>query len=313
MKRKLSARSGFTLIELSFAIAFISVLLITIALITSEIVTLYRRGYAIKTVNAVGRDLIDDFTGAVTDSPPASISSFCGNYDSTTAGSSLANCNADGGNYSVFQQYYAKIRISVDGDESDKTVPVNGVFCTGRYSYIWNTGYLFNNTFYKHEDGSNLSDLRLALRLKKESDSSTRTLTDFRLIKIKDTSRSVCTSVFDADNYRRYPRSNEVLQTPEISGVKVIEISYDLSDEPVELLSKSDNDLALYDFVVFDPAQVASTGRLFYSASFILGTINGGVDIMTSSNFCKAPSTFSADFSYCAINKFNFSIQASGS
>ena len=51
-------RSGFTLIELSFAIAFISVLLITITLITREIVSIYRKGYAIKTVNQVGRDII---------------------------------------------------------------------------------------------------------------------------------------------------------------------------------------------------------------------------------------------------------------
>ena len=50
--QKKGTKKGFTLIELSFAILFISVLLITLTLIASEIIAIYRKGYAIKTVNS---------------------------------------------------------------------------------------------------------------------------------------------------------------------------------------------------------------------------------------------------------------------
>ena len=68
--RSSAKRKGFTLIELSFAIAFISVLLITVTLITNEIVSIYRKGYAIKAINQSGRDLIDDIQNSITESPP---------------------------------------------------------------------------------------------------------------------------------------------------------------------------------------------------------------------------------------------------
>ena len=110
----------------------------------------------------------------------------------------------------------------------------------------------------------------------------------------------------NADNY--YPPSTQILSPPR-NGIKFTET---LASAPEEMLKDTDAALALYDFVLFEPARVTTTGRLLFSGSFILGTVTGGVDIMTSSNFCKAPSNFSADFSYCAINKFNFSIQASG-
>ena len=77
----------------------------------------------------------------------------------------------------------------------------------------------------------------------------------------------------------------------------------------------SAGNLALYDFKVFPPVRNESTKHIFYSATFILATLRGGVDIMASENYCTDRSlagTLVTDFNYCAINKFNFSMRATG-
>ncbi len=317
-------KSGFTLIELSFAIAFIAVLLITITLITNEIVSIYRKGYSIKTVNQVGRDLIDDFTSSIKASPPANIAAtFCNTYDDTTG--ERAACLEDSGQKSVYQQYYTNVKIrnsdaDGDGEDDTKSLPIGGVFCTGKYSYIWNTGYVYGDAYYT-PTGDKVTGLSVVIPsanigYPRTGDGDiTLTDKDFRLLKIEDTSRALCSypikKTDSSSDDRGYGRT--IPATIEGTDLQGFKINYALKTEPVELLSKTDADLALYDLVVFTPAQVASTNRLFYSASFILGTIDGSVDIMTASDFCKTPDNYSnLDFSYCAVNKFNFSTQASG-
>lgn len=322
--QKGNKKSGFTLIELSFAIAFISVLLITIALITNEIVSLYRKGYAMKNVNQVGRDLIDDFTASITASPPANIvATFCNTYTDAAKNA----CIADSGQKSIYYQYYANVSIA-DSDAETKNVPIGGVFCTGKYSYVWNTGYVFGEAYSISGDYSN----GLYVHIPKTSVSFTTseavpddglwygkgTGREFRLLKFEDSKRSICsypiTNPSGDHSERTYNYGSPVtLSASGTADRKGFEITYALSEEPVELISTSDASLALYDLVVFKPAQVANTNRLFYSASFILGTIDGSVDIMTASDFCKTPDNYrNLDFSYCAVNKFNFSTQASG-
>ena len=313
MKKNITTKHGFTLIELSFAIAFISVLVITVTLITNEIISLYRKGYAIKTINQVGSDLIEDVVDSIQASPPAKISAFCDRYPSGSV--SRTNCESNGGSFSVYQQYYTDVIITSGKQDNKKTVPLGGVFCTGKYTYIWNTGYLFGDQ-YRSEDGSPLSSR--ALRVKyKVGDTEGTAPSDFKLIKFEDPTRSTCAwNIYSTDDSIVYPSPSEYLSPRQISGESSVaygfEIPINLNEAPVELLSKSDASLAIYDFVIFPPAQYDVTNKLFFSGSFILGTINGGVNIMTSSNYCESPNTFNSDFSYCAINKFNFGTQASG-
>lgn len=300
-------KRGFTLIELSFAIAFISVLLITVTLITNEIVSIYRKGYAIKAVNQSGRDLIDDIQNSITESPPSSISAFCERYpsgESSDEGGLRGNCIRNNGLYSVYQQFYAD--ASINGG-STKKVPIGGIFCSGKYTYIWNSGYLFNQNFYTFND-SHISPLKISY-VKADNTTVTQTRENFRLIKVEDVSRAICAATIQDS----YPGTTEPLAGPGGQPSSEIVVSYPLTSDPEELLATSDTSLALFDFVVFEPARVASSDRLLFSGSFILATISGGVDIMTADNYCQAPNSFSADFSYCAINKFNFTIQASGS
>ena len=309
---------GFTLIELSFAIAFISVLLITITLITNEIIQIYRKGYSIKSINQVGRDLIDEFQTSIIQSPPASITSFCsskypGNADEQE------DCDGDNSNhgfYSIYQQYYAPVKV-ISGNTANpatKQVPTGGIFCSGKYTYIWNTGYLFNLTDYEFQGSEgNQTELRESNKLtvsyeyQTENGVQTGSKKDFRLYKIEDTSGAICSSTLDDD----YPSPNVQLIGPGGKSSHTINIPFVLPEEPEEILAGSDADLALYDLVVFEPARVGAADRLLFSGSFILGTVSSGVDIMSSNEYCQTPSYFSSDFSYCAINKFNFTIQTS--
>ena len=310
-------KKGFTLIELSFAIAFISILLITVTLITNEVVSIYRKGYSIKSVNQVGRDLIDDFQSSIIESPPSAIDSFCSlKYSEDARG----NCESNNGFYSVYQQFYLNDVHVLNSDEGAKTVPIGGIFCSGKYTYIWNTGYVFNKDgYYYTGSDSNRKDLassdyRLSLSYHLVGESVNKTLRDFRLVKIEDTSREICAKTLTTAN--GYPATNVFLKSPgsvnQMRGNNVITLENALSEDPVDMLKDNDTSLALFDLVIFEPARVSITDRLLFSGSFILGTTTGGIDIMTSDNYCKAPSNFSADFSYCAINKFNFTIQASG-
>ena len=319
-------RNGFTLIELSLAIAFISILLITVTVITNEIIQIYRKGYAIKAINQVGRDLIDDFQTSVIQSPPASIATFCSEryHNDDTQRESCESTN--NGFYSIYQQYYASVKVTSGSDASSaKQVPTSGIFCSGKYTYLWNTGYIYNTKDYEFQgSGGNQTELRNKHKLKikyeyrdantgnivsGDSSSNTDPYKDFRLLKVEDPSGAICSSTLT----NNYPSTAQAIVGPggDAGGFKIT-IPFTLSSAPEELLRKTDSDLSLYDLVVFEPARVGAGERLLFSGSFILGTINSGVDIMSSSNFCEAPTYFDSDFSYCAINKFNFTIQTSG-
>ena len=292
MKNK-KIRKGFTLIELSFAILFISILLITLTLIASEIIAIYRKGYAIKTVNSVGRDLIDDFSSAVSQSPPASMISFCDIY----SGDQKNNCINDLGHKFIFQQYKTSFKNYSMADDDIKTYPYGGVFCTGKYSYIWRTGFAINNDFYKPRNNN-----FKGLSFKYSEDDPP--LTDFRLLKIEDTSRLLCSATLNSDSYS--------YNFDETKGTQIV-FPGALKEDPVELLATSDNPVAFFSFNVFPPAQTSATKKLYYSSSFILATVSGGVDIMANGNYCTDDGKYQlTEASYCAINKFNFSMQANG-
>jgi hypothetical protein len=81
----------------------------------------------------------------------------------------------------------------------------------------------------------------------------------------------------------------------------------------IDLLDSSENDIALYDFTIFAPSVHYLTTAGFYSGTFILATLRGGIDINTTGDFCSdPPDNLNTDFAYCAINKFNFSMRAAG-
>ena len=66
-------KEGFTLVELSLAMAFVGVLSVAVVLIISNTVSAYRRGLTLSRVNMVGSDLVDDMRSSVQGSSAKSL------------------------------------------------------------------------------------------------------------------------------------------------------------------------------------------------------------------------------------------------
>lgn len=294
-------RAGFTLVELSISIAFIAILSITITLLTTNIIASYQRGITIKQINTTGTDLINDIKSSIANSSAKSLTDLCGsNYANESIRSSCENDKAQN-----FVSLTRQADVSMNG-ESIGTMPVYGVFCTGTYSYIWNSGYYASDI--------HSVSLPAAKLVYKDGDGVRKTAEGFRLLKVIDPSRSVCvaltltggqTQTGDANyNVGLTEFSNEI----DITGLGLV------SEPPVELLSPDNEfDLALYSLAVARPAQDVLTRNVLYSGYFILATVRGGINIKAEGDYCTAPSEYATSTTdYCAINKFNFAIQASG-
>ena len=276
--RKNSSKKGFTLVELSLSIAFIAILSITIALIINDAISTYRRGLTLNQINTTGMDLVDDIRTAVQNSPASSPRNSCKNYKDDFQ----KNCEENNGMRLMNVAKTGKVN-NIEG------TPLYGAFCTGAYSYIWNSGYLFL------ENGGDKATYTVY-----EGDKKTEEWNDFRLLKVEDRQRAVCGSVLPD----KYNNSED------------IESEFKGKDKgPVVLLANDGaNPLALYSFTSALPAVDGLNSAAFYSMSFILGTVQGGINVMSMGNFCAAPESFDSaeNFDYCAINKFNFAAQANG-
>jgi prepilin-type N-terminal cleavage/methylation domain-containing protein len=254
-------RKGFTIIELMLAMSFVAVLMVSVAFLIIRVTAIYQKGLTIRSINQVGRNLTSDFIRAVADSP---------------VDDSLSSRDA---------YYYS---LPSTGTQ------MQGAFCTGKNSYLWNTGTAINTgkrVRFKNAKGT----------------------FDFRLLRLDDAGRVAC------EKLKELGASGNVIDFSTLSG------SNPLKDNvPIELLTlssadtaagteaASESDLALYDLRVYAPTINHVTGHAYYSATFILATLRG-VDITLSGNYCKNISeTLNTDFSYCALNKFNFAMTTTG-
>lgn len=318
--------AGFTLIELSFAVLFIAILLLTIAMITAEITNVYRKGVSLKSVNRVGRELIEDLTTSITNSPSAvKAENLCSGYTNADV------CISDkASKLSYLQVYYkgtlysreAKKVVATSGDST----PLAGTLCTGQYSYVWNTAYLFSDDYRQTDINggafSKLLDSSAGLWQGLAIDDVSGNRIVPRLLRFTDPERLACKQLIAQTSLvgtNKYP-TGEVTS----AGGSIVLSGLNLEDS-VELISSDsvsdDNNfsraeapLALYDFYLAPLATTPNSDKLFYSGSFILATISGGVNIMTASNHCQIPDDASystSGFSYCAVNKFNFAAQSS--
>ena len=269
-------KKGFTLVELSLSLVFISILALAIALIISNAVASYRRGLTLNQINTVGMDIVDDMRAAIqgssTREPRAEDCS--GVIDEA--------CENKGDLVSVIK------KGKVNDIEDD--VPVAGAFCTGEYSYVWNSGYTFLDDAMQPQK---LSVYESAEKLKDNAEPNEIGEAP-RLMKIADNSRSACAWFSLEKNQTEF----RVVST----------------EKPIELISSQEggNNLAIYDLSARMSAAGVSMNSLFYSVSFILGTVQGGINVNAAGNFCSTPNDFNSNFNYCAINKFNFAVQATG-
>ena len=332
---KKASREGFTLVELSLAMVFISLLSLAIVLIIINTISSYRRGITLSAVNSGGSQLVDDFRVAIQNSSASSIDTICAShYQNNRTGSSgdqaETRCKNNGAEY-FFSITYRNGSVRLSGASSDQTdIPLFGAFCTGTYSYIWNSGYFFSDGVTVSVNGDVVNDdytigngsakrkwfmgsnpAGSARVWYRDSADHLVDVAGFRLLKIKDESRQICVSKATHGNASNYdPYSGDKINVFDIT----FERGQAVLEEPVDLLASGDtNDLALYSLDINIPAESVSGANLFYAGSFILGTTTGGPDVKSSNDVCAVPSdAVDSNFDYCAINKFNFAAQAVG-
>ena len=290
-KTNIQQVSGFTIIEVTLSLMFISILLLSVIFVAVHLSTIYQKGNTMNAINSTSRLLVDDFQRGIATAPARSLSDICRvEYASNT--NEMNKCLQNQARKYVYQQNYGTIKAKQTGKLLE-SVPLSGVFCSGRYTYLWNTGYVLNSTDYEIMSGSRATF----------SNGDTE-IDDYRLIKIEDSDRAICRSHMEAAaNNNRVYQVADIAPTYRLTGA-----------EYKEVMKKNNEDIALYDFTIFAPTEHALTMQNFYSGTFILATLRGNVDITGTGEFCKTPPEMglSSSFNYCAINKFNFSARTSG-
>lgn len=317
-------KSGFTMVELSLTMAFVAVLLITIAVITSNIMTIYQKGLTIKAVNSVGRGLTDEFITGISTAPAVDTVSLCNNYLSD----GVSGCKKTRARNFVFQEY------------RENKKQLYGVFCSGNYSYLWNTHYGYDagkTVTIKYIDPSGEHPYL--------ADSSNGKKAP-RLVRIKDTTYRLCSAVTEADYDPILEKGGITDTTTSLPGTRVIDITHlrngtttgttdalknTLPEAPEQgMLSAFDLDLELYEFMIFPISQDNMTLRTYMSGTFTLATTRGNIDISRSGDYCQPDkygyddagnliegdtsslNDLGSEFNYCAINKFNFAARTAG-
>lgn len=321
-------KTGFTLVELSLSMVFISTLSLAVVLVITGAVSSYHKSITLNQVNTVGADLVDDMRAAIQDSNSNRLTNQCSRLFGNGSGGGapgeqntpIKDCEEHGAQNLVSVTRYAS--VTKDGVSiSDSDLPVFGALCTGSYSYIWNSGYFFSKDNH-YIIGGGMEPASL-LYIESGQTEIAAPKTNFRLLKIRDKERAVCVAAIKVSGNNvldRYEVTNinggsSVFNTT-IPGIVSGDSVYTIDEEPAELLSNAEGGLALYDLTTSASEQAGIAKNIYYYTSFILGTVEGGVNIDPSGSSCKPPEehndNLTGNFDYCAINKFNFAAMANG-
>lgn len=310
---------GFTIIEFSLATAFIASLLIAITLIASMVTQIYQKGLTLKAVNSTARGLVDEFTANINAAPSVDTTSLCNSFfraGTTAASAAIAQCKADFANKFIYQERTGSYTDETLHNEGSREVQLGGVFCTGNYSYIWNTYYGLNRNTASGKGAMNLKYLD-------ESGVEQRLSGTFRLAQVYDPTYRVCSAVVSADEgYSKDLMDVSGGGTLEVDITKLANGNANPIPAPAEgMLAASDVNLQLYELTIFPISQDSVTLRTFMTGTFVLGTERGNINIERSGNYCDIEQyteengqllTIGSEFTYCGINKFNFSARTAG-
>lgn len=287
-------RQGFTVVEITLVMAFIAVLLIAIALVISNIMAVYQKGLTLKSVDSVGRNLIEEFTTAINSAPSIDTANLCRTH--TNDDTTREQCEADNAYKFIFQSREA----------NSEALQYSGVLCTGNYSYIWNTQYGVQagqslNLEYRDKSGNKQIVERPSLA------------------RFEDKNYLAC-AVSMASNYTY--TNNFVNQSNHTVSIIDLENGQEnpIADPETNFLEGSELPLMLYELTVFPISQDPVTLRSFFSGTFILATEQQKDDasITRTDDLCKVQNAdagtldIGSRFNYCAINKFNFAARTAG-
>ena len=301
--KKRQAKKGFTLVELMLSVAFLASLAVMITIMVFNSSATYRRGAVLKKINLAGTEIIEDLRASINNTHAGDLSIVCDDiYENASI---REQCKDDEGRSFVTVAKYASVTVKGERnyEVGEDGAPVYGAFCTGKYTYVWNSGYFFNNEIYHvGPTSSALQPLKIIY--------NTKQYTNFKLLKILDEKRAICTE--SVKQYTKQTFGNEgYVKAEDMAGMRA---SLTVQNEPEELISgDSGEGLALYDLQIMQPAKGGVNQITFYTGFFILGSIDGGVHIGSQADYCKAyVDEGISDEDYCAVNRFNFSVQTAG-
>lgn len=294
MVKRVSSRRGFTLVELSFSMVFIAILSIIIVLVINGTVSSYSRGVTLNLVNTVGTEIMNEMKTAIHGAPTfKSFEDLCSKYD----WSNPRDCISD--NASGLISIVRRGDIESKSGERTNDVPIFGAICLGNYSYLWNSGYLFNPDYTI--DGAPLGETsRLVLGVMENTGpgNTFQEFSDWKLLRLKDDERWVCKNLMDS------PSEYTLGSSSSLGSVGRTLIDLDLTH-----IIADNGGVAVYDLEVDTPK--IGDGVL-YSISMTLGTVRSGIRINAQGGSCATRAEAENNFDYCAINKFNITALVSG-
>lgn len=275
-------KKGFTIIEITLAMTFLAILMVSIATLIMRVTNIYQKGLAMRAINATGTEIIEDITRTV---GAASYLVDIHSQDAELGGNGVMEYD---NNYKLVEKYYYDYTVYNENHNGKNfNVQYFGVLCTGDYSYIWNTARALDPDF----------TAKNFITVNGEK---------VKMVRVYDREQTQCNKDKNGSVANLAKRN----YLPVTINVPV--------DNVVELINNDEMDLALYEFNVTPATQSAITRQSFISANFILATRQGGININANGDFCRGEDNEFKDeyegtmFNYCAVNKFSFSARTGG-
>ena len=275
-------KKGFTIIEITLAMTFLAILMVSIATLIMRVTNIYQKGLAMRAINATGTEIIEDITRTV---GAASYLVDIHSQDAELGGNGVMEYD---NNYKLVEKYYYDYTVyNENHDGKNFNVQYFGVLCTGDYSYIWNTARALDPDF----------TTKNFITVNGEK---------VKMVRVYDREQTQCNKDKNG-SVANLAKRNYLPVTINVPA-----------DNVVELINNDEMDLALYEFNITPATQSAITSQSFISANFILATRQGGININANGDFCRGEDNEFKDeyegtmFNYCAVNKFSFSARTGG-
>ena len=275
-------KKGFTIIEITLAMTFLAILMVSIATLIMRVTNIYQKGLAMRAINATGTEIIEDITRTV---GAASYLVDIHSQDAELGGNGVMEYY---NNYKLVEKYYYDYTVyNENHDGKNFNVQYFGVLCTGDYSYIWNTARALDPDF----------TTKNFITVNGEK---------VKMVRVYDREQTQCNKDKNG-SVANLAKRNYLPVTINVPA-----------DNVVELINNDEMDLALYEFNITPATQSAITRQSFISANFILATRQGGININANGDFCRGEDNEFKDeyegtmFNYCAVNKFSFSARTGG-
>lgn len=275
-------KKGFTIIEITLAMTFLAILMVSIATLIMRVTNIYQKGLAMRAINATGTEIIEDITRTV---GAASYLVDIHSQDAELGGNGVMEYD---NNYKLVEKYYYDYTVYNENHNGKSfNVQYFGVLCTGDYSYIWNTARALDPDF----------TTKNFITVNGEK---------VKMVRVYDREQTQCNKDKNG-SVANLAKRNYLPVTINVPA-----------DNVVELINNDEMDLALYEFNITPATQSAITRQSFISANFILATRQGGININANGDFCRGEDNEFKDeyegtmFNYCAVNKFSFSARTGG-